>query len=88
MMRSHSVTAMLAYLEPCMPTGPRLSGLEQGMAALPSSVVTTGIRMVSASSTTSSQAWLDTTPPPTMSSGRRAARMSSTACLTCLAFPR
>ena len=71
-----------------MPTGPKLSGLEQGMAALPNKVVTTGICIFSASSTTSSHAWLDTTPPPTMSSGRVAARIYSTACLTCLALPR
>ena len=65
MIRSASVMAMLAYFEPRMPTGPRLSGLEQGTAALPRSVVTTGIRIFSASSTTSEHAWLVTTPPPT-----------------------
>ena len=87
MMRSDSVTAMLAYLEPCMPTGPRLSGLEQGMDALPMRVVTTGICIRSASSTSSGQACDATMPPPAMMSGRSAWQMSSAACLTCLALP-
>ena len=64
MSRSHSVTAMLAYLEPCMPTGPRFSGLEQRMAPLPMSEVTTGALMRSASSVSSAHAWLATMPPP------------------------
>ena len=64
MSRSHSVTAMFAYLEPCMPTGPRFNGFEQRMAPLPMSEVTTGICMRSASSVSSEQAWLVTMPPP------------------------
>ena len=43
MMRSDSVIARLAYFEPCMPTGPMLSGLDAGNAPLPMSVVTTGM---------------------------------------------
>ena len=62
--RSHSVTAMLAYLEPCMPTGPRFSGFEQRMAPLPMSEVTTGICMRSAMEVSSWHAWLVTMPPP------------------------
>ena len=56
MSRSHSMTAMLAYFDPCMPTGPRLCLFEQGMAPLPMSEVTTGMSMVSESSTSSWQA--------------------------------
>ncbi len=44
--------------------GPRFSGLEQRMAPLPMSVVTTGICMRSASSVSSEHAWLVTMPPP------------------------
>ena len=70
-----------------MPTGPRLSGLEQRMAPLPMRVVTTGMFMRSASSVSSGQAWLETMPPPAMMSGRLASAMSAAACLTCLALP-
>ena len=62
--RSHSVMAMLAYFDPCMPTGPRLSGWLEGKAPLAMSVVTTGIRMLSASCASSAQACDATTPPP------------------------
>ena len=47
-----------------MPTGPRFSGLEQRMAPLPMSEVTTGALMRSASSVSSAHAWLATMPPP------------------------
>ena len=65
MMRSLSVMARFAYFEPCMPTGPRFSSCDAGNAPLPMSVVTTGMRMSSASAASSSLASEDTTPPPT-----------------------
>ena len=65
MMRSHSVMAMLANFEPCMPTGPRFIGCDAGNAPLPMSVVTTGICMSVESFTSSSVAFEAIAPPPT-----------------------
>ncbi len=62
--RSHSVIAAFAYLVPCIPGMPRLSGWSPGMSPSPIRVVVTGMSMVSASATTSGAAPEATTPPP------------------------
>jgi hypothetical protein len=63
--RSERWSAQLAYFEPCMPGICSESACESGNAPLAISVVTTGMRVSSASALSSASAPALTMPPPT-----------------------